>query len=305
MKKILCLLLFATQILNAQHNVALFHVGNTDSPSSRAEAAVSSEIPFELAGGMIVVNASLDGKAGNFILDTGAPGIVLNDANTTFSNQCQGESVTGRLTVEEVEVKNFQLGTIRKERALGYLLNVQHLEVACGMDIMGLIGYDLLKNYELLFDFPNRRILAFQPGEARNLMGREPNIVVPFIEHGHLPVIVAKIGKKRLFLGIDSGAGTNLLEKKRMGLFDNGELTNLCTEEITGLDKLTQEVLAADATGIMLDGKLPLEMRYVFTDLGHIREQMGVKLDGLLGLPFFKEHIVSIDYKHNKILVWD
>ena len=41
--------------------------------------AASSTIPFQLAGKLIIVKATVDGQPGNFILDTGVSKLVLND----------------------------------------------------------------------------------------------------------------------------------------------------------------------------------------------------------------------------------
>ncbi len=289
MRKMLFLLLFTTNILLAQRNVALLHVA-ANNPLSIAEAAdiESSEIPFELAGGLIIVQAKVDGKEGNFILDTGAPGIVLNAVNPDGVNLRKGASVGGSMNIGEVSVKNFQLGIIQQEKTQGHVLNVHHLEVACGRDIMGLIGFDVLKNYELMFDYPNNKIYAFRSGEARKLITAEPELSIPFVMHGHVPVILAKVGNKRVLLGLDSGAEVNLLDKKFLSKIDEQVLANVHAELLTGLDNATQDVIAADVLDTKLKGSALPAMRYVFTDISHLRRNFNAPLDGLLGVPFLK-----------------
>ncbi len=305
MKKLLCLLLFASQSLIAQRNVAFLHTAVANDPADALEAAVDfSEIPFEIAGGMFVVRASVDGKSGNFVLDTGAPGIVLNSEDLASKNSCKAASVSGAMTVGEVEVKNFQLGGIIKKRAQGHALNVQHLEAACGMDIMGLIGYDVLRNYELLFDFPNKKIQAYKTGKARKDQMTKPLLSLPFTLCGHVPVIVARVGNKRVFLGLDSGAEVNLLDKKFYDAFSPGELLNSKSELLTGIDNATQEVMAADVPDTKIKGAVLPNMRYVFTDLSRLRQDFDAPLDGLLGVPFFRDKVISIDYGRKRIYLW-
>ena len=64
MKRIILSLLFITQAFTAQAD-------STAWPDQTI-------IPFELAGRIIVVQAEVNGVAGNFLLDSGAPVIMLN-----------------------------------------------------------------------------------------------------------------------------------------------------------------------------------------------------------------------------------
>lgn len=305
MRKMLFLLLFTSNVLLSQRNVALLHVA--PNPLSMADAAdiESSVIPFELAGGLIIVQAKVDGKEGNFILDTGAPGIVLNAVNSDGVNLRKGASVSGSMNIGEVSVKNFQLGIIQQEKTQGHVLNVHHLEVACGRDIMGLIGFDVLKNFELMFDFPNKKIYTFKSGMVGEVNGVKPKFSIPFVMHGHVPVILAKVGKKRVLLGLDSGAEVNLLDKKFLNKIDEQLLANLHAESLTGLDNATQDVIAADVLDTKLKGSALPTMRYIFTDLSHLCRNFNAPLDGLLGVPFFKNKVIAIDYKHRRLLVWE
>ncbi|MBK9016684.1 MAG: hypothetical protein IPM82_22850 [Saprospiraceae bacterium] len=304
MKKLLCLLLFTSQLLIAQRNVALLHLERGIANEPLPDAADFSEIPFEVAGGMIVVRASVNGNMGNFILDTGAPGIVLDAQNGAFEAVRKGGAISGGLDLGEVEVKNFQLGIIKKAKTQGNVLDVHHLEIACGMDIMGLVGYDVFRNYELVFDFPNKKIQAFRSGQAHPGQQLAPTITIPFTLCGHVPVVVAKIGGKRAFLGLDSGAEVNLLDKKYFDKIGAG-CSNVKPELLTGLDNVPQDVISADVRETMLRREALPKMRYVFTDFSRLRKNFDMPIDGLLGVPFFKDKIVSIDYARKKIYIWE
>lgn len=304
MKRFLFLLLFSSQILFAQRNVALLNV----EPSSRKETMPApvgfAEIPFELAGGMVVVKASINGEVGNFILDTGAPGIVLNAENREIIAVGKASSVGGDMQVGEVVVQNFQLGIIHMDKTQGHVLNVQHLETACGMVLMGLIGFEVLRNYELLFDFPNHKIQAFKSGTAKEFIKTAPLTTFSFTLCGHVPVFAAKVGDKKAFLGLDSGAEVNLLNAKYFDKISPSNLANVQFELLTGLDNLTKNVIAADLKSTRIKGAQLPSMRYVFTDLSHLRSQLSTPIDGLLGVPFFENRVISIDYGQKKIRIW-
>ena len=304
MKQILCMLLFTSQILFAQRNVALLNVEPSFRDKPISASVDFSEIPFEMAGGMIIVKASINGEAGNFILDTGAPGIVLNANNDEFDAMTNASSVSGNMQVGEVTVQNFQLGIIRMDKAQGHLLDVHHLEAACGIDLMGLIGFDVLRNYELLFDFPNNKIQAFKSGKANHHSGVSPKSSFSFMLCGHVPVILARVGNKRAFLGLDSGAEVNLLNAKYFDKINPSQLSNVQPELLTGLDNMPKNVMAADVKNTSIKGEQLSEMRYVFADLSRLQNDFNTPIDGLLGMPFFQNRVISIDYGQKKISIW-
>jgi hypothetical protein len=304
MKLFLFLLLFPSHILMAQRNVALLNVGASSRNEAISATVDFAEIPFELAGGMVIVKASVNGEMGNFILDTGAPGIVLNAHSAEIKAVSKASSVGGDMEIGEVVVRNFQLGIIHMEKTEGHVLNVHHLETACGMDLMGLIGFEVLRNYELLFDFPNHKIQAFKSGTAKNAFGAAPLTSFSFTLCGHVPVFLAKVGDKRAFLGLDSGAEVNLLNAKYLDKISPANLSNIQSELLTGLDNMSKTVIAADVKMTHVKGEQLPEMRYVFADLDRLRSELDTPIDGLLGVPFFKDRVISIDYGQKKIRIW-
>lgn len=304
MKKLFCLLLLTSNLLLAQSNISLLHVGKFSHEPSGAALSGFSTTNFELAGGMVIVKATLDGQVGDFILDTGSPGIILNSQTDDFQSIQTASGVGGEMEIGTVELKNFEWGIIRKDKMQGFVLDVSHLEAACGRDIMGLIGFEVLKNYELLFDYGNKTVSVYNAGEAGAGRGLRLVQSFSFRLYGHVPVISAKVDGKRVNLGLDSGAGVNLLDKRFFDKIDTAILSDIEQEYLTGLDNERQLVLAADVSATYVKGHCLPEMRYVFTELEQLRQQFGIPLDGLLGFPFFKNQVVSIDYKKKKVSIW-
>ncbi len=305
MKKLFCLLLLSSNLLLAQSNIAFLHVENPVFDSSGAYLDEFSSSSFELASGLVIVKAAINGQVGDFILDTGSPGIVLNSHKDEIQNSCAAAGVGGQMTIGTVEVKSFEWGIIRKEKTQGFVLDVSHLEVACGREIMGLIGFDVLKNYELFFDYKNKTVKVFNAGEVESLTNLKVVKSIPFTLMGHVPVISAKVGGKRAYLGLDSGAEVNLLDSRFFDKIDLKSLTDIEQEFLTGLDNQKHPVMAADIETTQVRRHCLPEMRYVFTDLNTLSAQFGSPLDGLLGFPFFKNQVISINYKNRKIYLWD
>ena len=305
MKKLFCLLLFASNLTLAQNNVAFLHVdSNSPAPYAASEGAFS-ESGFDLAGGMVIVKASLNGKEGDFILDTGSPGIVVNSQSDNLVSKRIASGVNGELTIGEVDIDHFQWGMIHRDNMKGFVLNVSHLESACGRDIMGLIGFDVLKNYELVFDYRNKSVKLFEAGKVEMDSNLRPVKSIPFALYGHVPVITAKVGGRRVLLGIDSGAAVNLLDEKYFSRLKDGSLSDVEEEYLTGLENYRMNVIAANVRTTVIKKDTLDEMRFVFTDLAMLQNNFGASIDGLLGYPFFKNQVISINYRKRRIYIWE
>ena len=87
----------------AQPPLALLHV-DLSAPRSSFVEVVESTISFDLQAGLILVEAGLDGEKGLYVIDTGAPGLILNQKPERNEN-LNGRGITGAMEVEEIRVE--------------------------------------------------------------------------------------------------------------------------------------------------------------------------------------------------------
>ena len=99
-----------------------------------------------------MVQAKADTTLGNFILDTGAPNLVLNityfrDYPTTYTADAEHTGVTGSApTVTKTEIKKFSLGTLDYNRVEADLTDLGNIENSKGIKILGLLGLEFFKD---------------------------------------------------------------------------------------------------------------------------------------------------------------
>jgi len=121
---------------------------NSNDPIIRTDTP-SCVLPFSRAGNLILIKARVDSIDGNFILDTGAPGLVLNI--TYFRNypqtvhDAEQTSITGTSssTVAKTTVSELNFGTYHYYKAEADLLNLGHIENTKNIKILGLLGMGL------------------------------------------------------------------------------------------------------------------------------------------------------------------
>lgn len=255
-------------------------------------------VPFELDRGMIYVQAEVDGTQGQFILDTGAPGLVLNEpphptADSPYTAQSCGDAVA--IGVKQVNLFKWAGRKMKKVEAI--TLDMDHLEQVHQSPIKGMIGYDLLKDYLVFLDYSRQQLIISTNGA----LPLKPTAILPFELDGHLPVLTVVVNGQALRLGLDTGAAANLLDAKWRHLFPYS--TSGTVSDVQGLDQSVQRVPEVALSGMEVQ-QHTFDGTFLLMPLDHVQTTSGQPLDGLLGYPFLSGYHVAIDYKGGRLLLW-
>ena len=260
-------------------------------------------VPFQLADGKIVVNARLEGKPKLFMLDTGAPGLILNGKNINEASQTDAE-FSPVVNTDQTVVSHFEWAGVQRGNTNAGVVNIGHLEAASGLSLAGLIGYDLLKNSEVLFDYSNHQLILSRDRKSVWHKDRKPKAVFSFQMIDHLPVLKVKIGNRWAYLGLDCGAESNLLDDSFLKSLPKSMLSKVKKEKLIGMNQAEVTSVSARISKTEIDKETFTDMKYLFADLSGIKGDADFKIDGLLGFPFFKSAVISINYKKQKLYVW-
>lgn len=305
MKILILFLIIISTNLNAQSSVAYLAAPSFENTTAKFTKKTETNKTFELIGGMIFIEANVNGKTGTFILDTGAPGVILNEKPQQKSEDLIAGGINGTVEIGEVNIQNFAWGIINLSDIQGYSLDISHLEKSFEKKIAGLIGFDVLADFELLFDYQNKQIQILPARKNELHKNNKPIQKIAFQKQGHLPVIQAKIGKKTYNFGIDTGAEVNLLAAHILQKLEEDVLIINASTTIQGLDNSPQSVQVGTIKNTRVqDTEFP-EMEYLFVDFSKINDNRETKIDGLLGFTFLEKSKVSINYKKQKIYFWE
>jgi predicted aspartyl protease len=261
---------------------------------------------FELVRGMVVVQAELNGEMANFILDTGSPMMILNGkASDTASSEQGANGLHGGMAGQWQTIGMFSWAGVRKFDMQALTTDIGALEAVTNRPIAGLIGYDFLEDFELLIDFERLLITLVPNGTAAKMDGWQLKAELPFMMAGHLPVIEVQIGGKKLRLGLDTGANTNLLDLSKSQELDKELITPVSNGGVLGMNGGTYATHAADVVETTIAGQNYWNMRFVFSDISHLHNLVDNQVDGLLGFPFFKSGKFSLNYSRKVISFWE
>ena len=277
------------------------------------QAAVSDintiYIPFTLVGQLIMVQAKVDTVTGYFMLDTGSEKLVLN--KEYFAAGTDGRVVaavgnTGMVgAVVEKRVDSIRLDQLVIHDLNAHLVDLHHIELKKNVRMIGILGYEVYKDFEVFIDFQNRVIVLTRV----NKKGIRIDTLAPFempsdsldfeLLH-HLIVVKTKINSVKLDMILDSGAELNLVDRKvNRRVLDN--FTIIKRVNLLGVGQKQVEVLAGVMNDVACGTQYSQKMNTLLTSLDEINSSFGVNVQGVLGYEFLKTRRVMINYQKRKL----
>lgn len=269
----------------------------------------SVDAPMRLVRGLVLVEAEVDGRRGAFLLDSGAPTLVLNQrefpapATATPLAASSGQGVNGRLAGASYHVtqsfnwqgisfKNQEVPTLDLASLAGRL---------GGAPLLGIIGYNVFSQYALTLDYHGGLVRLRQPGTALPA-APAPLIWVPFTLSGHLPVVALTVAGQTFDVAVDCGAQTNLLDQQYEAALA-AQLRQPDTSRVSGADAASRTVASGQLRAVRLAG--PLVFRHqqtVFADISHLNQNPNrAHLQGLVGYPLLSQYRTTIDYVNKQL----
>ena len=123
-------------------------------------------MPIANKGRLLLLRATVDGITGDFILDTGANGLVLNDQYFKAQYPLRHQVALGMYGVVNgaglVNVDSFNLDALSIRNINAQTINLRPIEDQKKHKILGLIGYQILKDFEIHFNYRGKYIIMSQ-----------------------------------------------------------------------------------------------------------------------------------------------
>lgn len=273
--------------------------------------ASTKSIPFKLVRGVILVHATVDGQTGNFILDSGVPGVVLNaryfPGKKSYAMDCSGFQYIGGISEEcQGRVIQMDLGEV-SYRGYAAVVDLQLIEKAKRMNVLGMIGFKAFKKYELVLDFYLEEIQLYELDRKGKRKTPEhyllPDDTLHFQLLEHLPYISARLGGREIRLGLDTGAEVNILSEKIYKKFGN-MVDDQHSKSMVTMGGTMKTLTGGKVRSIQVNGQHLPEMQTLFMSLEQLNKLSGPDLDGLIGPEFFKHFRTAFNFKRKEIYLW-
>ena len=260
-------------------------------------------IPLKRAGRLFLLEATIDHVTGNFILDTGASGLVLN--KTYFRNAIcvpdeEGGGVTGSVgEVCRTTVKHMQVGELMYQNISADVTPLGHLENRRGVKILGLFGMSMLKNLELVIDLRNNELQLLKLDKTGNrLEVNFPKVKFDLVqkveEYRNIMFVKATVGGKILDFCLDTGAESNVISIDAPKKVLNS-ITITRRSSLNGVGTAEGEVLFGTLNDFILGARQISSMETILCSLTAMSRKYAYPIDGMLGYDFFAKGKIYIN----------
>lgn len=273
-------------------------------------------IPFSRAGNLILIRAKADTADGNFVLDTGAPGLVLN---LTYFRKYNGMSdpdgenggITGSVKPDShIMIDSFSIGGIHYYHAEADRVDLGHIENSKHIKILGLLGMQLFKPFEMIIDYEKNLLYLHlikrkEAAVYRSDMLRDTSAyrTVPIELIDDKVIAYGELAGKRLKFVIDCAAESNVLDSR----LSNKILAHVVVSGrvlLSGSGPTKVEALYGDLEGMRINGDRISKLPVLITNLEKMCFSYNNCIDGMLGFDFLSLHKVGFNFVTHKMYIW-
>lgn len=270
-------------------------------------------IPLKRVQNLFLVEAKIDTLVGFFILDTGAPHLVLNKTYFTEGRKASNNATAfgiggGGATVLNTTIDTLAIQNMFFTRVDADIVNLGHLEDARGVKILGLLGASLFNDVEMELDLKNNLLIIYRlDSEGNRVIGYDktilPDINIPIDITGDIIFMEVKAADKKLRFCLDTGAERNVLNNmvsnkvlKHFSLTTSGTLT--------GSGGSNQLVLNGQMDSVVIGGKSFVAMPFILTNLNYLELVYETTINGILGYDYLSKGIVTINTKKKQLSMY-
>jgi len=270
----------------------------------------SMTIPLRRIGKLFVATAKVDDETGNFIFDTGSANLVLNKTYFRKYMTVDGAAaggVTGSTgDIGHVQVKRLKIADMVFDNQMADVTNLGHIENRRGVKILGLFGFGLLKNLEVVIDINNNVMHLYKLDHTgKRIQQSKPakyDVIQKIEEINNIYIVKARVGDKILNFCLDTGAESNVLNafspKKVLKTVSIQRRSGL-----VGVGSGRSEVLYGTMNNFTLGDQSINGMQTIITSLEKMSEAYGVDIDGMLGFDFFSQGEICINLVNNEMKI--
>jgi len=286
---------------DVRFNNALYARDPDPAPSADFQTLI---VPIKRAGNLIIVEAQVDTLEGNFVLDTGAPYLILN---ATYFRQLpkiddqEAGGINGTSPGSfTTYVHNLNILDLQYSRLTAGVVDLSFIENGRNLKILGLLGTRLFSKFAITVDLTKNVLYIHKLDNKGNIPEGEQLfhnklLSTPFSLMNDVVFFKVSVNTKTFWFAFDSAAETNLFDYDRSKKLP-GAFKVISRSKVSGLGGSKLEVLYAQFDELTVGGHVFRENKVLLTNLEKMGESYGHSVDGILGYDFFARGIFSINF---------
>lgn len=266
-------------------------------------------IPIKRAGNLIIIEAQVDSIAGNFVLDTGAPYLVLNATyfrDMPHLGDRESNGVNGAAAGSfKTQVHNFDIGfDLHYNKITADVVDLSAIENSKQIKILGLLGTQIFRKIAITVDLFHNVLYLHKLDNKGNLADQErpfaqPDMKTSFKNMNDVLFIQGIINDKKLWFAFDTGAESNLLHTSAPDkILSSMSIVN--KSKIVGVGGLRYDIVYAQFDKLTIGNYAFVNNRILITNLENLGKAYGQSVDAVLGYDFFSRGIFTINFVKNE-----
>jgi len=263
----------------------------------------SITIPLRRVGRLFLIESRIDDQIGNLIFDTGAMGLVLNKIyfrNHLVIDDHSSSGVNGTISsVSNTTIDNLNISELKYKNIRADLTDLGHIENKRGVKILGLLGFSMIKGFEILIDINHSQLKLFKIDKKGDRINARDNkfradLMQPIETANNILFLKAIIGGKKLNFCLDTGSETNVISSRSSNQVLN-TINITRRSSLQGSGSQNSDVLYGNMNNFTFGNHPFTEMETIITNLDALSDAYGVKIDGVLGYNFLNKGVICIN----------
>jgi hypothetical protein len=261
-------------------------------------------IPIKRVSNLIILEAKVDTIEGNFVLDTGAPYLVLNQTYfrdaPRYNDQDAGGVNGSAGAAFRTNVRNLDIAELHFDRLQADVTDLSAIENSRNIKVLGLLGTKLFSKFAITVDLFQNQLYIHKldkNGEipAAEELYHEPILKMPFYYANNAILFKAWVNDIPLWFAFDTGAETNLVDyRQAKKLIPTLQIIN--RSKLTGIGGSTFEVIYAKFDKLVVGERVFTNNKVIVTSLEQMGKAYGRDIDGMLGADFFGRAVFTINF---------
>jgi len=269
-------------------------------------------IPIKRVSNLIVLEAKVDTMEGNFVLDTGAPYLVLNQTYFRdyphYSDQDAGGINGDAGTAFRTGVKSLSIGELHYDRLQADVTNLSAIENSRNIKVLGLLGTKLFSKFAITVDLFQNQLYVHKLDKNGEIPAAEqpyhdPILKMPFYYANNAILFKASVNDNAMWFSFDTGAETNLIDYRQAKKL-LPTLQVISRSKLTGIGGSTFEVIYAKFDKLMIGERVFTNNKVIITSLEQMGKAYGKDIDGMLGCDFFGRAVFTINFVKKEFIMY-
>lgn len=274
-------------------------------------SAEYTTIPLLRVGRIFLIESEVDGEKGYLAFDTGASGLVINETyfrNRLRINSQSANGLTGSVgDIKSILVHTVEFYGIKFTSVTADLVNLGHIENRLGKKILGLIGFSLLKNFEVVFDPSLNQLNLYRVDKkGERIKSSSERFLADFTSSfefkNNILFLKVEVINNAMRFCLDTGAETNVIDKGApKNVINSITITRRSTVFGTGSNR--SEVLFGSMNGFRFGSKNFDNLETIIANLESLSEAYETKIDGMLGYSFISKGVFCFNFVKKELSI--